>query len=183
MARVFQVYRTFDSPFIRNVEMEYVNRFGTQRVLGFHKRDTDVGDLGVNFPVVSDEDWVRCLRSKMKQGQYDRLFCITDNELSLAHFKKEFGSLLVHTRAYRSPTRQAFHYGGGRPKGEVGQRLAEDVLRDMVMLSMTDFLVLSRSNVSVVALLKAMQDLTFSDKQFHFLYREEDLVRNRKETT
>jgi len=169
MVRVYQTYNTFDSPIINTVPKDF---FKGKRVLGFHKRDTDVGDSGKTWACVPDETWVRLLHRYMASGQYDQLFCITDNELSLEVFKKEFGSTLLHTDSYRSPSRKPPHYGQGRPPGNGGARLAEGALRDMLLLSQTDFMLLSRSNVSVVALLKAMQNYKFSDKQFHFVYQQ-----------
>lgn len=136
------------------------------KVVGFHKRGTDRAEAG---QPTTDDEWVGHITKAFNDG-YEKALCITDQESSLRRFKSEFGDRIISTDSYRSPDDQPIHL---YHIGEIPDRLklADDVMRDAVMLSRCSYMMLSRSNVTLFALICAMHRENFGTNDFTFVDR------------
>ena len=77
-----------------------------------------------------------------------KIFLATDDALVIKLFKSRYPNELVYYHSTRSESGQALH----KSKDKNRAKLGEDVLVESLLLSKTDFLVHSRSNVSSAAL-------------------------------
>lgn len=132
-----------DSPFIRNIDKNY---FQDLRVLGVHKRGTDHHKHGAILP---DDFFIKKVKNELKNNTYDKIFLITDEYNSLELFKKEFGDMLLYTDSVKSKTNEALHMSSFEDR----YKLACDVVTDAVLLSLTNYKLITRSNVSTFSLL------------------------------
>jgi len=139
------------------------NYFKGLKVLGVHKRGTDHAQHG---SILSNESVLLNINEEFKNNSYDKVYLMTDDIHSLNFFKKELGETLIYTDCTRVGTQTGLHFSNLPNK----TKLAEEVLIDSFLLSLTDFKLITQSNVSTFSLLCDLKDnFRYLDK--HVQYR------------
>lgn len=132
-----------NTPIFNNLNKDYFNGFKT---LGVQKRGTDHYGHG---EILSDSFILSCINNELKHNSYDKVFLITDDNNSFNFFQKELGDMLLYTNSTRTSEKIGVHNLHFNDKN----KLAKDVITDSVLLSLTDFKLITRSNVSTFSLL------------------------------
>jgi len=154
-------YSILDSEYFKNLDHTY---FAGRTVLGVHKRGTD---HSIHGQLLGIEEYFFQINLELKSDLYGKIFLITDEEQTLDAFKKEYGDMLLHTDSFKSTTNNAIHYNNN-----VGPEvIATEVLRDAYFLSLTDFKLITRSNVSIFSLLCNLKIDNFRFIDNHITYR------------
>jgi hypothetical protein len=157
-SKVLHELNILNSPFIGSIDKTV---FSNYKVLGIHKRGTDHGDHG---SLLSIQYYKQKIDEHLKNFNYDKIFLITDEVETINYFKEVYGSMLLTTNSFRSSNRTAIHtqFHTDMPPRE---KLGYDVLFDAIMLSLCDFKLVTRSNVSTFSLLCNLNnDFEYIDK-------------------
>ena len=113
------------------------------KVLGVHRRGTD---HGTHINILPTESFFKVIDEKLEQG-YDKVFLATDDQLELNKFVEKYKDKLIFSDCVRS--------GGLNPVFKIDEdrrKQGSDVIKDMFLLSMCDFLIKTRSTVSSFSL-------------------------------
>jgi hypothetical protein len=154
-------YGLLEGEFFKNFDRNY---FGDQKILGIHRRGTDHGHHG---QLMSDITYLNEINREFKTNNYDKIFLITDQLSSFEFFKKELGNSLITTDSTMSDSSCGVHY-----RHDVSpEKIAYDALRDSYLLSLTDYKLVTRSNLSTFALLCNLQKDNFRLIDKHIFYR------------
>jgi hypothetical protein len=154
-------YGMLEGEFFKDFNKNY---FKGQKVLGVHRRGTDHGSHGA---LMSDVVYLNEINREFRTNSYDKIFLITDQLSSFEFFKKEFGDSLITTNSTMSDSSCGVHY-----RGDVNpEKIANDVLTDAYLLSLTDYKLITRSNVSTFSLLCNLQKDNFRLIDKHIFYR------------
>jgi hypothetical protein len=90
---------------------------------------------------------------------------MTDDRNSLNFFKRELGDTLITTDFTKGETNVGLHFANLPNKS----KLAEEVIIDSVLLSLTDFKLVTRSNVSTFSLLFNLnENFRYMDKHIRY---------------
>lgn len=123
----------------------FVNKeFANHYVIGIHYRGSDKSSEAprVSFETVRQE----VLKAASNHPNY-KIFVATDEQGFINYMKHTFGSKVVCTDARRSPNHEPIHH----VKGEVVDnryQLGEDAVIDCYLLSKTNILIRTQSNLS-----------------------------------
>jgi hypothetical protein len=138
------------------------NYFKGLKTLGVQRRGTDHSIHGV---LLSDETILSNINEEFKTNSYDKVFLMTDDNNSLNFFKQELGNTLIHTNSTRGDSQVGLHFSNLPNK----TKLAEEVITDSVLLSLTDFKLVTRSNVSTFSLIYNLnENFRYMDKHIHY---------------
>ena len=98
------------------------------------------------------------INNEFKNNNYDNVFLITDDLNSFKFFKSELGDSLIYTES----TKVSGH-GGVHTTNNVNRyKIADEVLTDAILLSLTDFKLLTKSNVSTFSNICNLEKDTFT---------------------
>lgn len=148
-----------DTIFFKKITKNY---FNGNKVLGVQKRGTDHLVHGI---VLSDEIILSNINEKFKTENYDKIFLMTDDNNSLNFFKKELGDKLIYTDSTRNNSSIGVHFSNFTDK----LKLAEEVIIDSVLLSFSDYKLITRSNVSTFSLIYNLdENFTYMDKHIRY---------------
>jgi predicted amino acid racemase len=115
--------------------------------------------------LLSDETILSNINEEFKTNSYDKVFLMTDDNNSLNFFKQELGNTLIHTNSTRGDSQVGLHFSNLPNK----TKLAEEVITDSVLLSLTDFKLVTRSNVSTFSLIYNLnENFRYMDKHIHY---------------
>jgi|LakMenE01Jun11ns_1017448.scaffolds.fasta_scaffold9877242_2 hypothetical protein len=123
------------------------NFFNGEKVLGLHKRGTDHHRHGL---ILDNKIYTQKIDSELKNNNYDKIFLITDEIQSLNYFKEIYGDMIITTNSQKSYDENPLHYNN---TSVLKEKLAEDVITDAILLSLCDFKIVTKSNVSTFSLL------------------------------
>lgn len=149
-----------NSQFINSIDSSI---FNDKKILGLHRRGTDHGYHG---ELMDDSVYMKIINEEFKKDKFDKVFLITDQKSSLDFFKNELGDSLIHTDSFLSEHGGAIHHHAN-PGPEI---IASQVLRDAILLSKTDYMLLTRSNVSLFSLMCNLQKDNFKYIDNHITY-------------
>lgn len=113
------------------------------KVLGVHRRATD---HYTHIDILPTEIFFKAIDEKLEQG-YDKIFLATDDQLEFNKFVEKYKDKLIFSDCARS--------GGFHPVFQINEnrrKQGSDVIKDMFLLSMCDFLIKTRSTVSSFSL-------------------------------
>lgn len=148
-----------DNIIFNNIDKNY---FKGLKTLGVQKRGTD---HSIHGALLSDEVILSNINDEFKHNSYDKIYLMTDDNNSLNFFKKELGDTLIHTESRRGDSNVGLHFSNLPNKS----KLAEEVIIDSILLSLTDFKLVSRSNVSTFSLLYNLnENFKYMDKHIHY---------------
>jgi len=125
-----------------------------QKVLGVHKRGTDHSGHG---EILYDDIFFEYIDTYLEKENFDKVFLITDDTNSLESFYNKYGNMLLFTDSYKNGDNRGVHSLSGLDK----EKLSLDVIRDAYLLSMTDFKIVTKSNVSTFSLLCNLKEDNF----------------------
>ena len=151
-----------NSNFINNIKKDV---FNNKKVLGVHKRGTDHIIHGQNR---LNSEVMEFINNEYKNNNYDNVFLITDDLNSFDFFKQQLGDTLIHTSSTKVRGVQGIHFS----ENEVDRyKIAEEVVTDAILLSLTDFKLLTKSNVSTFSnICNFKQDtFTYMDKFIEYI--------------
>jgi hypothetical protein len=153
-------YKIIDSSWINNINKNY---FGDTKVLGVHKRGTDHVAHG---EILSDEYFFEKIDNEIKLNGYEKIFLITDDEISFKNFSNKYGHKLIYTDSTRTLSKSGLHFTFQENK----DKLASDVIRDVILLSQTNKKLVTHSNVSYFSILFNFdpQNYEFIDKHIKY---------------
>jgi hypothetical protein len=120
--------------------------FNGLKVLGVQRRGTD---HGVHGEILSDVFFLNEINEEFRKNSYDKVFVITDDINSLNFLKNELGDSLLYNDITRNNTKSGLHFLNLPNKS----KLPYEVILDSVLLSLTDYKLITRSNVSTFSLL------------------------------
>jgi hypothetical protein len=90
---------------------------------------------------------------------------MTDDNNSLNFFKQELGDTLIYTNSTKGDSQIGLHFSKLPNKS----KLAEEVIIDSVLLSLTDFKLITKSNVSTFSLIYNLNnDFKYMDKHINY---------------
>lgn len=158
--RLIKELDLLNSEFINNIKKDI---FNDKSVLGVHKRGTDHYLHGQNRTNIEVMGFIN---DEFKNKSYDNLFLITDDLNSFNFFKQEFGDMLIHTSATKVNGIEGVHTTDNVNR----YKIAEEVVTDAILLSLTDFKLLTKSNVSTFSNICNLKEDTFTymDKFVHY---------------
>jgi len=144
---------------LKIIKPEIINKIQTdlflnKKVLGVHKRGTD---HYLHGQTRKNEEVMDYINNEFKKNSYDNVFLITDDNNSLTFFKNELGDTLIHTNSTRVIGSSGVHTSGVVDK----YKIAEEVMTDAILLSLTDFKLLTKSNVSTFTNIYNLKKDTF----------------------
>jgi hypothetical protein len=150
-----------NSDFINNIRKDV---FNNKKVLGVHKRGTDHYQHGQNRTNVEVMEFIN---NEYKNNNYDNVFLITDDLTSFDFFKQQLGDTLIHTSATKVNGNNGVHTSNHVDR----YKIAEEVVTDAILLSLTDFKLLTKSNVSTFSnICNLKQDtFTYMDKFINYI--------------
>jgi len=162
-SKILHELNILNSPFINSIDKTVFNNY---KVLGVHKRGTDHSYHG---PLLDREYYKQKIDEELKNYSYDKIFLITDEVDSINYFKDVYGHMLIITNSFKSPNQNAIHT---QAHAEIPQRekLGYDVLFDAIMLSLCDFKIVTKSNVSIFSLLCNLKEDSFEYIDKHLKY-------------
>ncbi len=141
-----------NSDFINGIQKEL---FSNKKVLGVHKRGTDHYLHGINK---TNHEVMGFINNEFKNNNYDNVFLITDDLNSFEFFKSELGDSLIYTES----TKVNGHNGVHTTNNVNRYKIAEEVITDAILLSLTDFKLLTKSNVSTFSNICNLEKDTFT---------------------
>jgi hypothetical protein len=150
-----------NSDFINNIRKDI---FNGKKVLGVHKRGTDHYQHGQNR---TNAEVMEFINNEYKNNNYDNVFLITDDLTSFDFFKQQLGETLIHTSATKVNGNNGVHTSNYVDR----YKIAEEVVTDAILLSLTDFKLLTKSNVSTFSnICNLKQDtFTYMDKFINYI--------------
>ncbi len=144
---LIQRYIRVNKPIQELVDTFYHNHMEGFYMIGIHYRGTD---KVTEAPSVTYEQVTETLNSQLESIQTEKpikLFIATDDQLFLDYMHTLYGSQLCAWNALRSTNTQAVHTNASLNNYKKG----EDALIDCLLLSKSDFLIRTASNLSDVA--------------------------------
>jgi hypothetical protein len=144
VSRVLHQHLKIKSGILEKVEAIWGEKFQGRRILGLHKRGTDHGmhgqllDMDFYFSAVDQEI-----------DRYDCLYLATDEEETLAAFRKRYKNVICLEDAYRSTDGKCVHQN----HFENNYKKGEDVLIEALLLARLNFLLRTQSNVTLFSIL------------------------------
>jgi len=125
-------------------------KFKNKKVIGLHFRGTDMKTTPSHpFPPTYSQISL-LLDSLLTKKKYESIFIITEQASYLEKLRKKYGKKLLYFNSFRSNQSKIFSY-----KGRKNHRylLGRDILIETILLSKTDIIISSKTNVSKMALL------------------------------
>lgn len=153
--------------------LEKANAFEEQyfkghKVLGVHVRSGDLHDR----PYLPFTYYKHKTDIYLEKENYTKIFVTSDQQHSIDNFKKEYGDMVIEYPTFRYPP-EGSNYYIIHPEIDIrpnaGYLRGEDILIESLLLSKTDFLFKTTSNVSTFTLIYN-PDLDYCDIDFYFLY-------------
>lgn len=137
--------------------LSYINNnfFNGQKVLGVHRRATDHSAHGV---IDSDECFINYIEQELSKNKYDKLFLITDDLNFLELMKSKYNDFLLFTDSSKVTGNIGIHFREDLDK----TNLANEVMRDAILLAQTDHKILTKSNVSTFSNLLNLRKNSFT---------------------
>ena len=150
-----------NSRFINDIKKDI---FNNKKVLGVHKRGTDHYQHGQNRTNVEVMEFINC---EYKNDNYDNVFLITDDLVSFNFFKEQLGDTLIHTSSTKVSGNNGVHTSNNVDR----YKISEEVVTDAILLSLTDFKLLTKSNVSTFSNICNLKKDTFTymDKYIKYI--------------
>lgn len=134
-----------DSPFFKKMSLPFDT---SSKVLGVQQRKTDHGDI---TKIIDDEVLINLVSDFFTKDNFDKIFLITDSQLTLNKFIDTFQDKVVYNECFRSSNNTAIHFHNNIGFDKI--KLAEEVLTDSYCLSLTNYKLICNSNVSTFSLL------------------------------
>ena len=135
------------------------------KILGIQKRGTDLYHMGRAKQLFDIRD--AFIEVDAKINDYDKLFLITDEQVTLELFRERYRNKLIHYDAATLALHEtAIHRGGCT---ESKYKLGEDVIIDTELLVKVDYLLAMNSNLSLWAILKGTMPYNFIDKHIEYI--------------
>lgn len=124
-----------------------------EKVLGIHIRGTDMKSTP-NHPVPPlISQFMDAVDDVCSKRQVENIFLCTDERIILEQMKHKYGDKIVFTNAYRSADGKSVHKDHKDETRENHHYLmGKEVLIDMLVLSLCDYLIYGHSNVAYAAL-------------------------------
>jgi hypothetical protein len=141
-----------NSDYIYGVDKEM---FKGKKILGVHKRGTDHFLHGT---IRTNQQVMEFINAEFKNNSYDNIFLITDDINSFEFFKSELGDSLIHTNSTKVSGNNGVHTSSTIDR----YKIAEEVITDAILLSFTDFKLLTKSNVSTFSNICNLEQDTFT---------------------
>jgi hypothetical protein len=137
--------KLMDSPFFQKIVVPFDTNL---KVLGVQQRKTDHGDI---TKILNDDILINMVEKFFINNNFDKIFLITDSQVTLNKFIDKFQDKLTYNECFRSSNDQAIHFQNRLDFDKI--KLAEEVLTDSYCLSLTDYKLICNSNVSTFSLL------------------------------
>jgi hypothetical protein len=134
-------------PDIEQSVQEWITGFGA-RTLGVHFRGQDQNRTQRHRYGPTERQMVDVTREALSEGDFERIFVVTEDQRYLDLLRREFGSMVIATDSYRTSGENAYRTF---PRPLHRYLLGREVLVDALLLSRCDSLVASGSNVSEFA--------------------------------
>lgn len=127
------------------IELFYKENFYNKKVLGIHKRGTDIG---MHHRIIGFEEY--CQEIYLIKDEYDTIFITTDERVVVDNLKERYNNVISYSydTLSNSNDKPSFKMGYGNT-----YKMGEDTIVDAYLLSKTDFLIKPNSNLSNFALL------------------------------
>lgn len=138
--------------FLDNIDNNF---FQSKKVLGIHRRATDHWVHGL---IESDECFINHLEQELNKNKYDNIFLITDDLNFLELMKNKYGEFLLFTNSIKVTGSTGIHHRSDSDK----TNLANEVMRDAILLSQTYHKILTKSNVSTFSNLFNLKKKSFT---------------------
>lgn len=131
-------------------DLQILNKY--EKVLGIHIRGTDYKKNLRRHPIaVTLDEYLEALKKAVEEGEYEAIFCATDEKKALLKLKELYGDKVVYFEdTLRSIDGNPIHKGKGHRKNQ-GYFLGYEVLRDMYTLAKCNALVGGISQVTLAA--------------------------------
>lgn len=145
-------------PDILNSVEDFSNKFFQGTVLGiqFRGQEMKIAPEHVTPPTVAQ--MVETTKQMIRKHNINKVFLVTEDKGYLAIFQKEFGDILIYTDAFRTYEGVNAYHLDPQPRELHNYKLGLEVLKDMFLLSRTNYLLASGnqglaygSNVSYMA--------------------------------
>jgi hypothetical protein len=137
--------KLLESPFFKKILIPFDTNL---KVLGVQQRKTDHGDITT---IINDDILIEMVEKFYVDNGFDKIFLITDSQLTLNKFIDKFQDKITYNECFRSLGSQAIHFHNDYDFDKI--KLAEQVLIDSYCLSLTDYKLICNSNVSTFSLL------------------------------
>lgn len=136
------------------------NNYGMQNVLSLHKRGTDHfvsgGHAAGQKHLMDYKSIIKpAIERALKENKCDKLFLATDEQETYDNVKKDFGSILLkyNTDLIPSGSDTGLHYSNAYSDEAKKNKLAVDMLTDVIIMSSCKYSLCMKSNVSILNIL------------------------------
>ena len=127
----------------------WMEKFGT-RTLGIHFRGQEQNRAPEHPFGPTKRQILDTARRLIREGNFDRIFLVTEDQGYLDLFRREFGDAVIATDSFRTRSENAYRLW---PRPLHRYILGREVLVDALLLSRCQALIASESNVSELAML------------------------------
>lgn len=138
----------------------YDNNFKNYNVVSIHIRGTDRFTETTNLQLSNLENYLDILNKI--QSKYDKIFVCSDSDESIKFLNEHYDNVVFYD-SYRSSKHDSnpIHFSNGN------YRTGEDVLIESILMSKTNHIILSDSNVTLMSLYyNSMIDFTYYEYEF-----------------
>lgn len=142
---VINKHLLINSKILDKINKFYDENFKGKKILGIHKRGTDIG---LHHDVKSLNDYFNEVDNHIQN--YDALFISTDERSVIDKFSERYENVIFNSYESLSTNPDLPNFLAPNVSG---YKMGEDVLIDAYLLSKTDFLIQTNSNLSNFSLL------------------------------
>lgn len=151
-AKVYRKYIRLKPEVQSYIDENMESVLGDRKCVGVHVRGTDFrNEYRDHAKVVTLDQYMDAAEEAIKKHGFERIFLATDEEATVAEFRKRFGDKVVcYGDIFRSTDGEPVHFSDGKRKDHK-YRMGLEVMRDMYTLAECDGLICGYSNVSITS--------------------------------
>lgn len=132
--------------------------FNNKQILGVHKRGTDQfgpnGHARGQRHLLDDNYYIKVIDEMLNKQKFDNIFLSTDEQQTVNVLKKRYGSMLIKQDTFLCPPNsiEGIHNIHKNSSEANRNQIAQEVLKDIFLLSKCNFCLNVKSNVSLASI-------------------------------
>ena len=158
--RILNKYIFIKKYILKDVELFKKKNFKNFKIIGVHWRGTDIVTAkykkkNLTFYKFRKKITIKDIANKinpiLKKNKKAKIFLSTDEEDYVKQFTKLYGKKVIYTNCYRSISGKPIHLSDTYKRKNHRYKMGLEVIQDCLLLSICDFLIYRKSNVTNAA--------------------------------
>jgi len=155
---VFKKFIHIKPAILDEAEAYIKTHISNRNILSVHVRGTDMfnSHAANQLHLMEYEKFIKpAVQDKLSQQKFDTIFLATDNSDTVDNFRKDYGNILLKrdTELTTNNNPYGIHYSNVHSTDEKKYKLGVDMLVDAVIMSVCNYSLCVRSNVSILNIL------------------------------